>query len=71
MIRLLSVCDVYAAMCQPRGYRALGSRTALTDVLMLADNGGLDRTMRSIFCTYPFTRSARRWSCPTARWALW
>ena len=44
LIRLLSVCDVYAAMCQPRAYRAaLGMRTALTDVLLLAENGGLDR----------------------------
>ncbi|HYV38552.1 MAG TPA: HD domain-containing phosphohydrolase [Gemmataceae bacterium] len=43
LIRLLSVCDVYAAMCQPRAYRpAFDTRTALTDVLLLAEKGGLD-----------------------------
>ncbi len=45
LIRLLSVCDFYAAMCQPRAYRAaLDTRTALTDTLLEAEKGGLDRT---------------------------
>jgi hypothetical protein len=43
-IRLLSVCDVYAACCSGRPYRAaLGKRTALADSLLLADQGQLDR----------------------------
>jgi HD-GYP domain-containing protein (c-di-GMP phosphodiesterase class II) len=42
--RLLTVCDVYAAMCAPRPYRAAReTRTALTDTLLLAEQGGLDR----------------------------
>src|SRR5205823_318902 len=42
--RLLAVCDAYAAMCQPRAYRpALDTRTALTDTLLLAEQGQLDR----------------------------
>jgi len=45
LIRLLSVCDVYAAMCQPRAHRAaLDTRTALTDTLLLAEKGSLDQT---------------------------
>ena len=45
LIRLLSVCDFYAAMCQPRAYRpALDTRTALTDTLLEAEKGALDRT---------------------------
>jgi HD-GYP domain-containing protein (c-di-GMP phosphodiesterase class II) len=44
LIRLLAVCDVYAAMCQPRAHRdALDTRTALTDTLLLAEQGALDR----------------------------
>jgi HD-GYP domain-containing protein (c-di-GMP phosphodiesterase class II) len=44
LVRLLAVCDVYAAMCQPRGHRpAFDTRTALTDTLLLADKGQLDR----------------------------
>jgi len=44
LVRLLAVCDVYGAMCQPRAYRpALDTRTALTDALLLAEKGGLDR----------------------------
>jgi len=44
LVRLLSICDVYAAMCQPRPYRAaLDTRTALTDTLLLSEKGGLDR----------------------------
>jgi HD-GYP domain-containing protein (c-di-GMP phosphodiesterase class II) len=42
--RLLAVCDVYAASCCPRPYRpARETRTALTDVLLLAEQGALDR----------------------------
>jgi HD-GYP domain-containing protein (c-di-GMP phosphodiesterase class II) len=44
LTRLLAVCDVYAAMCGPRPYRpARETRTALTDTLLLADQGLLDR----------------------------
>ena len=44
LIRLLAVCDIYAAMCQPRAYRpALDTRTALTDTLLEAEKGGFDR----------------------------
>jgi HD-GYP domain-containing protein (c-di-GMP phosphodiesterase class II) len=43
-IRLLSVCDVYVALCSPRPYRrACDTRTALTDTLLLAERGDLDR----------------------------
>jgi HD-GYP domain-containing protein (c-di-GMP phosphodiesterase class II) len=42
--RLVAVCDVYAAMVAPRPYRpARETRTALTDTLLLADQGLLDR----------------------------
>ena len=44
LTRLLAVCDVYAALCAPRPYRpARESRTALTDTLLLAEQGALDR----------------------------
>jgi HD-GYP domain-containing protein (c-di-GMP phosphodiesterase class II) len=44
LVRLLAVADVYAAMCQPRAHRpALDTRTALTDTLLLAEKGLLDR----------------------------
>jgi len=44
LTRLLAVCDVYAAMGAPRPYRpARETRTALTDTLLLADQGLLDR----------------------------
>jgi HD-GYP domain-containing protein (c-di-GMP phosphodiesterase class II) len=43
LARLLAVADVYAAMCCPRPYRSeIDPRTALTDTLMLGENGGLD-----------------------------
>lgn len=42
--RLLAVCDVYAALCCGRPHRpALDTRTALTDTLLLADKGVLDK----------------------------
>jgi HD-GYP domain-containing protein (c-di-GMP phosphodiesterase class II) len=44
LLRLLAVCDVYTALCAHRPYRpALDTRTALTDVLLLAEQGALDR----------------------------
>jgi HD domain-containing protein len=42
--RLLAVCDVYAAFCCARPHRrAKETRTALTDILLLAEGGALDR----------------------------
>jgi HD-GYP domain-containing protein (c-di-GMP phosphodiesterase class II) len=42
--RFLAVCDVYAAMCCARQHRAtLETRTALTDTLLMAEQGTLDR----------------------------
>ncbi|HVS35625.1 MAG TPA: HD domain-containing phosphohydrolase [Gemmataceae bacterium] len=42
--RLLAVCDVYTAFCTARPYRpAKETRTALTDVLLTAEGGALDR----------------------------
>jgi HD-GYP domain-containing protein (c-di-GMP phosphodiesterase class II) len=44
VVRLLAVCDVYAASSSPRPHRpARETRTALTDVLLLAEQGQLDR----------------------------
>ncbi len=44
LTRLLAVCDVYAALCSPRQHRpAYETRTALTDTLLLAEAGALDR----------------------------
>jgi hypothetical protein len=44
LVRLLSVCDVYAALVSPRPHRAaLETRTALTDTLLAAEKGALDR----------------------------
>jgi hypothetical protein len=44
LTRLLAVCDVYAACCEQRPHRsALETRTALTDTLLLAEQGQLDR----------------------------
>jgi HD-GYP domain-containing protein (c-di-GMP phosphodiesterase class II) len=43
-VRLLSVCDIYAALCSPRPHRAaLDTRTALTETLLLAERGHLDQ----------------------------
>jgi hypothetical protein len=42
--RMLAVCDVYAALAAPRPHRpAAEPRTALTDTLLQAEQGGLDR----------------------------
>ncbi len=44
LTRLLAVCDVYAALCSHRPHRpANETRTALTDTLLLAEQGQLDR----------------------------
>jgi hypothetical protein len=44
LARLVAAADVYAAMCAPRPHRpAHDPRAALTDVLLLADRGRLDR----------------------------
>jgi hypothetical protein len=44
LARLLAVCDVYAALCSARPQRGpFEPRTALTDTLVLADKGTLDR----------------------------
>ena len=44
--RLLGAADVYAALCGPRPYRdPHDTRTALTDVLLLAEHGQLDKDM--------------------------
>jgi hypothetical protein len=44
LTRFLAVCDVYAAMCAPRPHRqGRETRTALTDTLLLAEQGALDR----------------------------
>jgi hypothetical protein len=44
LTRLLAVCDVYAGLCTRRPHRpACETRTALTDTLLLAEQGLLDR----------------------------
>src|SRR5205807_4466567 len=44
LVRLVAAADVYAAMCAPRPQRpAHDPRAAMTDVLLLADRGKLDR----------------------------
>src|SRR5262249_1955216 len=44
LARMMAVCDVYAAACQARPHRpARETRTALTDTLLLAEQGLLDR----------------------------
>lgn len=45
LTRLLTVCDIYVALCSPRPHRpAHPTRAALTDTLLLAEQGALDRT---------------------------
>lgn len=42
--RMLAAADTYAALCSPRPYRAAqDTRTALTDTLLLAEHGQLDK----------------------------
>ncbi len=44
LVRLVSVCDVYAALCSPRPHRpALDTRDALKEMLTQAHRGLLDR----------------------------
>jgi HD-GYP domain-containing protein (c-di-GMP phosphodiesterase class II) len=44
LTRLLAVGDIYAALCAPRPHRPTREcRAALTDVLLLAEQGALDR----------------------------
>ncbi len=44
LTRLLAVCDCYASLCTPRPHRPAGeTRTALADVLLLAEQGQLDQ----------------------------
>jgi len=44
IVRLLAVCDVYAALCAPRPHRtAFDTRTALTETLLLAERDYLDK----------------------------
>jgi HD-GYP domain-containing protein (c-di-GMP phosphodiesterase class II) len=44
VVRLLAVCDVYAAFCAPRPHRpGRETRTALADTLLQAEQGLLDR----------------------------
>ncbi len=51
-VRLLALCDVYAALCCRRPHRpALDTRTALTETLLLADRGTLDRPLaKKLLC---------------------
>jgi HD-GYP domain-containing protein (c-di-GMP phosphodiesterase class II) len=45
LARLVAVCDVYAAMAAPRPHRPdKGTRAALTETLLLAEQGVLDST---------------------------
>lgn len=42
--RMLAAADTYTALCSPRAYRAAqDTRAALTDVLLLAEHGQLDK----------------------------
>jgi hypothetical protein len=44
IVRLVAVCDVYAALATPRPYRpAYSTRTALTETLSLAEREHLDK----------------------------
>jgi HD-GYP domain-containing protein (c-di-GMP phosphodiesterase class II) len=55
LARLLAVADVYAALNENRPYRpARESRPALTEVLLLAEHGLLDRDSASILVRLSF-----------------
>ncbi|MCI0379436.1 MAG: HD domain-containing protein [Gemmataceae bacterium] len=55
VVKLLAVCDVYAALCARRPYRsAYDTRTALTDTLLLADQGALDKNEAEKLLTLSF-----------------
>jgi HD-GYP domain-containing protein (c-di-GMP phosphodiesterase class II) len=53
--RLFMVCDVYAAMCCRRPHRpAIDSRAAVMEILLLADQGALDRTQAERLLTLSY-----------------
>jgi HD domain len=55
LVRLLSACDVYAALCAPRPHRlAFDTRTALTDTLLLAEEGALDQYQAELLLKLSF-----------------
>jgi hypothetical protein len=55
LARLIAVCDVYAAQCTERPYRpARETRTALTDTLLMADRGQLDKQAAEHLLTLGF-----------------
>ena len=53
--RLLAVADVYAALSSPRPYRAArDGRAALTETLLLAEHGALDRSYAGLLVRLSF-----------------
>jgi HD-GYP domain-containing protein (c-di-GMP phosphodiesterase class II) len=55
LVRLLAVGDVYAALCLPRPQRpAFDTRTAVTDTLLLAEQGLLDRHQAELLLKLSF-----------------
>ncbi|MBA4065323.1 MAG: hypothetical protein C0501_16755 [Isosphaera sp.] len=53
--RLLAAADVYAALCAPRPHRpARDGRAALTEVLLLAEHGRLDREYAALLVRLSF-----------------
>jgi HD-GYP domain-containing protein (c-di-GMP phosphodiesterase class II) len=55
LIRLVAIADVYAAQCAQRPHRpAKDTRSALSDTLMMADTGLLDRTLAQRLLTLSF-----------------
>jgi hypothetical protein len=54
-VRLLAVVDAYARLCAPRSHRPpLDPRTALTDTLLMAERGKLDRYAAETLLTLGF-----------------
>jgi len=55
LARLLAVADCYTAMCSDRPHRAaLDPRVALTDTLMMAEQGRLDKDLAELFLRLSF-----------------
>jgi HD-GYP domain-containing protein (c-di-GMP phosphodiesterase class II) len=55
LVRLLSACDIYAALCAPRPHRpAFDTRTALTDTLLLAEEGALGQSQAELLLKLSF-----------------
>jgi HD-GYP domain-containing protein (c-di-GMP phosphodiesterase class II) len=55
IVRLMAVCDVYAALCATRPHRsAFDTRTALAEVLLLAERGHLDQAAAERLLTLSF-----------------